>query len=105
MVSVASASSNLFCQSSTITVTIKTNRWYLLIWFWTIERVVHSVYAIVYYVANAGLRYDWNKYTSKHDGRKRFHLDIGIVLMEDGIRLDWGEVNDKETKPDWMSQN
>ena len=24
--------------------------------------------------------------------------------MEYGIRLDWGDVNDKETKPDWMRQ-
>ena len=53
-------------------VTIITNRWYLRIWFWTIEWVVHCVYVVVCYVANAGLRDDWKKYMSKHDGRKRF---------------------------------
>ena len=76
-------------------VTIRKNRWYLRIWFWKIGRVVHCVYVVVCYVANAGLRDDWKKYTSKHDGRKRFHLDIGIGFIEYGIHLDWGDVNDK----------
>ena len=76
-------------------VTIRTNRCYLQIWFWKIEWVVHCVYIVVCYVANAVLRDDWNKYTSKHDGRNRFQIDVGIVLMEYGIRLDCGEVNYK----------
>ena len=75
--------------------TIITNRWYLQIWFWKIERVVHCVFVFVCYVINLGLRDDRKKYTSKHDGRKRFQLDLGIGLMEYGIRLDWGDVNDK----------
>ena len=81
-------------------MTIRTNMWYLRIWFWKIERVVHCVYIILCYVENAGLRGDWKKYTSNHDGRKRFQLDPGIVLMEYDINLDCRDVNDKETKPD-----
>ena len=85
-------------------VTVRTNMWYLRIWFWKIEQIVYCVYVVVCYVANAGLRDDWKKYTSKHDGRKRIHIDLGIGLMEYGILLDWGDVNDKETNPDWMRQ-
>ena len=30
-------------------VAIRTNRWYLRIWFWTIERAVHCIYIVVSY--------------------------------------------------------
>ena len=50
------------------------------------------------------LRYYWKKYTSKHDVRKRFQIDLGIGLMEYLIRLGWGDVNEKGTNPDWMRQ-
>ena len=46
-------------------VSILTNRWYLRIWFWTLDWVIHSVYIVVCYNASAGLRPDWKKYTSK----------------------------------------
>ena len=85
-------------------VKIITNRWYLQIWLSKIERVVHCVYVVVCYVSNTGLRDDLKKYMSKHDGRKRLQLDLGIGLVEYGISLDWVDVNDKETKPDWMRQ-
>ena len=56
------------------------------------------------YIANAGLRDDWKKYTSKENGRKRFQVDLEIGLMEFGIRYDWGDVNDPDKKPKWMRQ-
>ena len=85
-------------------VTIRSNRWYLRIWFWTIERVVHCVYIVVCHIAEAGLRPDWMEYTCKNGGRKAFQLDLGVLLMEFGIRYDWGDVKDETKKPTWMRQ-
>ena len=62
-------------------VSIWTNRRFLRIWFWTLDRVMHGVYIVVCYIANAGLRDDWKKYTSKENGRIRFQLDLGLGLM------------------------
>ena len=58
------------------------NRWYLQIWFCTIERVVHNFYVVLCYVANAGLIDYWKKYTNKHDRRNIFQLALGIGLVE-----------------------
>ena len=85
-------------------VTIRTNRWYLRIWFWTIERVVHCVYVVACYVAKTGLRDDWIKHASKENGRKRFQVDLGMLMMEFGIRYDWNDVSNPNLKPKWMRQ-
>ena len=39
-------------------VTIRSNRWYLRILFWTIERAVHCAYIVVCYCDETGLRED-----------------------------------------------
>ena len=85
-------------------VTIRTNRWYLRIWFWVMERVVHCVYVVVRDIAQMGLRPDWMQYTGKNGGRKAFQHDLGVLLMEFGIRYDWGDINDESKKPSWMRQ-
>ena len=84
-------------------VTIRKNRWYLQIWFWEIEQVIHYVYIVVCYVANVVPKDDWNKYTSKHYKRKILQLDLGIGFIEYVIRLDWVDENDKENKQYWMT--
>ena len=83
-------------------VTIRSNRWYLRIWFWTMERVIHCVYVVVCYCANDGIRDDWKQYTDKNDGTRNFHIDLGLLLMEFGIKYDWDDLNDLSKKPDWM---
>ena len=85
-------------------VTIRTNRWYLRVWFWTIERVVYCVYIIVCYLANTGQRQDWKKYMSTLNGRKRFQIDLGFLLMEFGICHNWKDIADPKKKPAWMRQ-
>ena len=48
---------------------------------------------------------EWSKYLSKHGGRKRFQIDLGIELMDYGIRLDWnGNLDNLEGKPKWIRQ-
>jgi hypothetical protein len=58
----------------------------------------------VCYIVNVGLRDDWKKYTGKENGRKQFQLDLGIGLMEFGIRFDWGDMNDPDKKLKWTWQ-
>ena len=53
---------------------------------------------------DTGLRDDWKKYLSKEDGRKNFQLDLGVLLMEFGIRYDWDNVMNESERPDWMRQ-
>ena len=85
-------------------VSIKTARWYLRIWFWILERVNHSTYVCVKHLAEDGVREDWKDYCSKHGGRRRMQQELGIGLMEYGIRLDWGDDLDPAKKPKWMRQ-
>ena len=85
-------------------VSIRTNRWYLRIWFWLMDRVCHCTYISVCNIATKGIREDWKKYLSKQNGRKRFQIDLGLLLMEYGIRLDWKDVSTRKNKPKWMRQ-
>ena len=55
-------------------------------------------------IATKGIREDWKKYLSKQNGRKRFQIDLGLLLMEYGIRLDWKDVSTRKNKPKWMRQ-
>jgi hypothetical protein len=83
-------------------VSIRSNRWYLRLWFWLLDRVNMSVYIIVTHFAKDNVRTDWKKYCSKHEGRKRFQIELSLALMEKGIRLDWGDELLPENRPKWM---
>ena len=48
-----------------ISVTIRSIGWYLRIWLWTMEMLIHCVYVVVCYCANEGIRDDWKQYTYK----------------------------------------
>jgi len=75
--------------SSVTIVIIKSNRWYLRILFWTVERAVHYEYIVVNYCVKAGLGDDcWKQYLNKDGGRRRFQLDLCVLLMEFRIRYD-----------------
>ena len=52
-------------------VSIRTNRWYLRIWFWLMDRVCHCTYISVCNIATKGIREDWKKYLSKQNGRNK----------------------------------
>ena len=57
---------------------------------------------VVCYCVDVGLRDDWKKCLSKEDGRKNFQLDLGVLLIEFGMRYDWGNVMNESERPDWM---
>ena len=59
-----------------ISVTIRSIGWYLRIWLWTMEMLIHCVYVVVCYCANEGIRDDWKQYTDKNYGRRNFFILI-----------------------------
>ena len=85
-------------------VSIRINRWYLRIWFWTIDRMCHCLYIYVYYIVRESIRDNCKKYLSKQNGRKRFQMDLGLLLMEFRICLYWKDISKKEEIPKWIRQ-
>jgi hypothetical protein len=59
----------------------------------------------VVYVAANGLKQEWEKYQDKNGERKQFQIDLGLSLMEHGIRMDWNAPYDETAKPRWMRQH
>ena len=57
------------------------------------------------YVAANGLKQEWEKYQDKNGERKQFQIDLGLSLMEHGIRMDWNAPYDETAKPRWMRQH
>ena len=83
------------------TVTLKTNRWYLQIFFWVYDSILHCMFIIVKAIAEQGGRSDWKKYTKK-GGRKLFQEDLALELMQAGIEMEWKEPFSESEKPAWM---
>lgn len=81
---------------------IRSNRWYLRIFFWSLDRVVFSCYIVASSLAKAGIKPAWKKYLSSDGGRYDFQIDLALAVMEAGIRYDWGDVTDESKKPKWM---
>jgi hypothetical protein len=91
-------------ESADYSTSIRTNRWYLRIFFWVLDRVIFSCYIIAVYLASSGLKPTWNKYRSKLSGRFEFQVDLAMALIDFGIRLDWKAPYDEADKPKWMRQ-
>jgi hypothetical protein len=90
--------------SANYPTTLKTNRWYMRIFFWCLDRVVFGIWLIVF---NSGLerheRKEWRKYHKKN-GRFDFQIDLGLQLIDMGIRRDWSNISNASNKPKWMRQ-
>jgi hypothetical protein len=87
--------------SANYPTTLKTNRWYMRIFFWCLDRIVFGVWLIV---MNCGVqRIDWQKYHKKN-GRFDFQIDLGLQLIDMGIQRDWDDISDAKSKPKWMRQ-
>ena len=87
------------------TVSIRTTRWYLRVFFWICDRAIFTCYNVVVYVAASGIKKEWEKYQDKNGGRKKFQIDLGLSLIEHGIRMDWNAPYDETAKPRWMRQH
>jgi hypothetical protein len=111
-------------------VSFRSNRWYLRLFCWSLERVIHANFQLTVFFANGNAEEDddgddddtdeddeddngsgkeeWKCYTNKEDGRYKFQIDLAMQLIEYGIRLDWqGDANDPDNsagKPAWVRQ-
>ena len=82
--------------------TFRSVRYYLRMFCWMLDRVVHACYVIVCYLAAAGQgRPEWRKYLKRNNGRHDFQIDLGMALINRGIELDWKE---GKPRPKWMRQ-
>ena len=75
------------------------------IFFLLFDRAIFMEYKIAIYAAASGIKNDWKVYTCKNMGRKKFQIDLGLSLIEKGIRIDWKTkdgVFEELDKPCWM---
>ena len=77
--------------SADYSTTIRTIRYYIRIFCWGLDRVVHTLYVVVVYCSALGIGPPhWNRYrNNKNSGRYDFQIDLGIDLLNYGIGLDW----------------
>ena len=86
--------------SSDYSTSIKSNRFYLRIFFWLLDRIVLATYLIVIFMAKNGIGDPkWEQYASKYYGRRDFQIDLGLWLVSYGIEVDW---KDPDDRPKWM---
>jgi hypothetical protein len=89
--------------SADYSTSVRTSRYYLRIFFWVLDRVVHSMYVIVCYLAAGNIgKPEWKKYMNKSTGRHDFQIALALDLMRLGLELDI----DSETgeKANWIRQ-
>ena len=79
---------------------MRTARYYMRIFFWCFDSIVHCIHCIVAHYGHVeGHR--WAKYTKKNDGRYKFQMDLAQTLIAAGIEMSW-DGKDDSTKPKWM---
>jgi hypothetical protein len=88
--------------SSDYSTSIRTNRYYLRIFCWGLDRIIHCLFVVVTELAklDLGLK-KWKSYSNKNGGRKKFQIDLGMALLNYAIEMDW----DDENRPRWMRQS
>jgi hypothetical protein len=87
-------------------VSLKSERFYLRIFYWILNAVIHCNYVIVTLVSKeGGPKHDeWSQYRNVHDGRFKYQIDLSQQLIEYGIRMDWINVEDDSQRPEWVRQ-
>jgi hypothetical protein len=89
--------------SAIYSTSIRSKRWYLRIFFWVLDRVIFSCYIVVCTVSTTSiLRPKWSKYAARNNGQYNFQVDLGMQLMEKGVRLDWETPYNEASKPKWI---
>jgi hypothetical protein len=90
--------------SSDYSTSIRTNPYYLRIFFWILDGAIHAMYRIVVAYDKRPQAEDWKAYKSKNGGRKRFQIDMAVALLDYAIRLEWPSPYEDSTRPKWMRQ-
>ena len=77
----------------------------ILFWNWRLYSINASrLYVNAVHLHKEGVRPGWAKCANRHEGRKQFQINTALALKEHRIRLDWTDVSDESTKPEWMRQ-
>jgi hypothetical protein len=83
--------------------TIRTNRYYLRIFCWALDRVIHVVYVVVCFLIKGGVGQEqWKRYLDTHSGHHDFQIDLALSIMNYGIGLQWD--GESATRPNFMRQ-
>jgi hypothetical protein len=48
---------------------------------------------------------EWKRYKGRKNGRHDFQIDLGLALIEMGIKMDWEDPFNEADKPKWMPQH
>ena len=87
--------------SSDYSTSIRTNRYYIRLLCWCLDRVIHTVYIVVCWLAKEDGWVKWRQYVNdRQDGRRDFQIDLGMALLNRAIEWDW--TGDK--RPQWVRQ-
>ena len=87
------------------TVSVRGSRFYMRIFFWLKDSVIHAMYCIVKFT---GMQkgHPWHKYNQqRQNGRFNFQMDLAHKLIEYGIKMDCPDLNDlnfPERRPCYM---
>ena len=77
------------------TVSVKSHRWYLRLYYWMIDAAIHSSYLLVVNIAKkrgeTNPEHPWLKYSCRN-GRMIFQLHLANSLMEKGLLMDCPDV-------------
>ena len=86
-------------------ISIRTTWYYLRIFFWILDSIIHAMYVIAKdYAENSHNDFGWNQYCSKNGGQKKIQIDLAVQLIDFGIRQDWPEPFDDHNIPPWVRQ-
>jgi hypothetical protein len=85
------------------TVSVRGTRFYMRIFFWVLDGVVHAMYCIIKYVAQ-DKDHPWHKY-NLNNGRFNFQMDLAHALIAKGIEMDCpnhDDLKDPKKRPGYM---
>ena len=85
--------------SADYSIMIRTMRYYIHIFCWVLDCVIHCEYQVVCFLATYGIEnLQWKRYL-KQGRRQEFQIDLAIELMNHGLGLDW---DDRDERPIYM---
>ena len=74
--------------STDFSTSIQTNRYFIRIFCWGLDRVVHTAYVVVCFLARKDIgNPEWKKYLKHKSARHDFQIDLGFALLNHGIWL------------------
>ncbi len=79
------------------------NCYYIRIFCWALDRVIHAAYVIVCILSKAGMGpKQWKQYENKNFGHHNFQIDLAIDLMNCSICCEWEGVS--KERPSFMQK-